>query len=1033
MTEAQGSLPLLWRPRVFTIAPDEPFLPRLAAAVGRGVLFPGRPAPGPLELAQATILLPTRRSARALSHAFLDLFGGASLLPRIRPLGDVDEDEFAFEADGEGGGDLDLPPAISGLGRQLVLMRLLLDWAREYPTHHLGRALRSGPGQAVALARSLAALVQSFETEEVALDALEMLREGDYPEHRAGLLDFLSMVRQRLPEEMGRLGIIGQQQRRSLLIAAEARRLEALGADGGPIIAAGSTGSIPATARLLSVIARLPHGAVVLPGLDASLDAESWAELPPQHPQYGLKRLLERMGLARHEVEPLPGGDSADREERGRAKQRFLSEVMRPAATTERWRDLPMQMPHEQLRLATEGVALIEAPSQREEALIIALIMRHVLEAPEQTGALITPDRRLARRVAAELARWDIAVDDTGGTPVAHVAEGTFLLHLLDAVMAEFGPVPLLALLKHPLAAFGFERAELRRRARLLELVALRGLRPPPGLDGIAQALHNARVAPRRTAPSGLTAKDWRDLDHLVDRVNAALQPLIAAFGAGAAPIHDLTKAHLEAAEAACLRDRHGSALWRGENGQALAALFSGLIEDSAVGPEIEPTLYPPLLRDLMMSRVVRPQASRHPRLAIYGLLEARLIKADVTILGGLNEGVWPGVPQEDPWLNRPMRQAVGLDMPERRLGLAAHDFVQAMSGGRVYGTWSRKIDGAPAVPSRWILRLQTLLQAGGAAALVAPKQPWLAWASQLERPPEQDVVAVPKPRPPLAMRPRRLSVTEIETWIRDPYAIFARHVLRLRPLDELEKLPGPAERGILVHAALQRFAEAWPEQLPEDPASALIDCGRAVFADWMAYPDVSGFWWPQFLKMARWFAHEEVALRRGVLRQLVELKGRILIDQFGTPFELTGRGDRFDLLEDGTVRIIDYKTGSLPTHKQEAANFSPQLLLEAKMVELGGFEALGARPVRELAYIRLTGGNPAGVLQPSGADADLISVIYAGLCNLIAAYDDEAQPYLPRVRIQREDAVLDYDHLSRFAEWQALAAANGESNGEGT
>jgi len=1020
---AERAFPLPDRsPRVFTIAPGAPFLETLADVILSGRLFDAAAPASPLDLARHTVLLPTRRSARALTDAFLNLgSGNATLLPRIRPVGDVDEDDFSFDETGNDASlALELLPPASGTGRQLILMRLLLEWAEAEPDHHLARALRTAPGQAVSLAKSLGNLIQTFETEEVPFARLAELRDGDYPEHRSSLLDFLEMVAERLPAELARLGAMGPAARRSLLIDAEARRL-ALSLPGAPLIAAGSTGSIPATARLLSVIARLPLGAVILPGLDQDLDDEAWLQLPQQHPQFGLKRLLATMEVDRREVVELPSPSGRV----NAAKRRLFSEVMRPASNTERWRDLVTGMTSADLAEATSGLELIEAPGQREEALAIAMIMREVLETPGRTAALITPDRNLSRRVASELARWDIGVNDSAGRPLTQTPEGAFLFLLLDVALNRFAPVPVLSLLKHPLAGLGIEPRDLRRRARLLERVALRGLTPPPGIEGLRQALGNARRQPSRNAPR-LKDEEWAALEDLLDRLESALRPLTETLSIpGPMTVDVMARAHLESAETVAVKDADGLSLWQGEAGKILASVFSGLLEEGSFGPPVDQATYPALLRDLMASRVVRPAADRHPRLAIYGLLEARLMRADVVILGGLNETIWPPVPQEDPWLNRPMRERIGLDLPERRLGLAAHDFVQAVCADRVYATWSTKVGGSPAVPSRWILRLKTLLAATGAEALVAPKSPWMTWVKALDRPDGQEEVCVPRPRPPLSMRPRRLSVTEIETWFRDPYAIFARHVLKLRPLDDLGKLPGPAERGVLVHAALQAFAERWPDRLPPDICGELLNCGRAVFADWMSYPDVAGFWWPQFCKMAQWFATQEATLREGVQRQFVELRGRMELEGPFGPFELIGRADRFDLFEDGDVRIVDYKTGTLPSSDQEKAGFSPQLPLEAAMVERGGFEALGRRQVRKLTYIRLTGGNPPGELRDREAERDKIDGCYDGLLQLIAQYDDESRPYLPRVRLQTEDATTDYDHLSRFSEWQALAAAS--------
>ncbi|QPC42558.1 double-strand break repair protein AddB [Kaustia mangrovi] len=1019
-------------PRVFTVPPGAPFLDRLAAAILAGDLpAPGGEPPDPLALPRYTVLVPTRRAARMLTERFLAHGDGdARLLPQIHPLGDVDEEELALSGEDmadEGG--LDMAPAIAPLERELLLARLLLDWAAENPEHHLGRTLNAGPAQAISLARSLARLIDSLETEELPIDRLDALAGGDYPEHRKTVLDFLTLVRHTLPEALAARGLTGPAARRARLLSIEADRLARTPPD-APVIAAGSTGSIPATARLLSVIARLPRGAVVLPGLDRDLDEAGWAALAPQHPQFGLRQLLDGIGLDREAVMDLTPGPDAPR-------ARLMSEVMRPSETTERWRHAMASLTGPELDAALDGLDAIEAPTPREEALAIALVMRRTLETPGRTAALVTPDRRLARRVAAELERWDVAVDDTAGTPLAQTPQGAFMLHVLDAWTSDFAPVALLALVKHPLAAFGLERAELRRRARGLEIALLRGLRPPAGLDGLAHALK----ARRRAAEEGkvrlhpairrLRPQDWDGLEDLMAR----LQSAFAALGEmpdGPSAIAAHVTAHVTVAEKAAHTPRDDAALWREEAGEALSGFLAGLIEASDAGPALDPRSYAGALRAMMAGRPVRARFGLHPRLAIYGLLEARLVAADVMILGGLNEAVWPSEPEDDPWLNRPMRAEIGLPLPERRIGLAAHDFVQAASAPRVHLTWSRKIDGAPAVPSRWVLRLKALLQTAGAEAALVPESPWLDRASMLDTPDTAMEIAPPRPAPPVEARPRQLSVTRIEEWIRDPYAIFARNILRLEPLDPIDALPGPAERGTLVHGALQRFAERHPERLPDDPVAELMAAGREVFGPWMDYPDVRGFWWPQYERMARWFAAEEETLRTGTARQWAELSGRLELDAPAGAFALTGRADRLDLLQDGTARLIDYKTGQPPSRAQVEAGLSPQLPLEARMVEAGAFEGVGPLPVGALAYIRLTGGEPAGrTVMLDGLDVpQVVEQTVEGLKRLIGHYDRPEQAYIPRAKVMLEDEERDYDHFSRFREWSATRARRDADNG---
>jgi ATP-dependent helicase/nuclease subunit B len=997
-------------PRLFTIPAGLPFLRVLARAVLAGG-FPheGIAEPDPVALSRFTILVPTRRAARALAEAFLDASDGqALLLPRIRPIADVDEIELMAEGLGPSDTELALPPAISGLERRLLLAREIMARPAGSGAHVVTAA------QALALAGELGALIDSFETEEVDFGRVASLVADEFAGHWAQTLDFLEVVTRRLPEIMAGRGLMGPAARRNRLIDAEAARLAAGPVD-GPVIAAGSTGSIPATGRLLAAVARLADGAVVLPGLDLDLDEETWQSLTapeapePGHPQYGMKLLLDAIGAPRDIVRPMAGETA-----RPASRTRLLGEALRPAETTDRWAGADAgQAGADEI----EGLTVVEAPSPREEAAVVALILRRALETPGRTAALVTPDRGLARRVSAELDRWGVEADDSAGHPLRLTPAGTLMMAILEAVEDGLAPVPLLTLLKHPLAAFGGERGEARGLARSLEIAALRGVRPGPGIEGLRAALAAGGPAP------GLGA--------YVDRVEHALGPLLDLFQQpGEMGLAPLVSAHAAAAEAVSDDGSGGAAaLWSGDAGESLAGFLGELMENAAGAPALGPRDYTSVLSTLLDGVVVRPRAHRHPRIAILGLLEARLLDADVMVLGGLNEGVWPPTTTVDAWLNRPMRAELGLQPPERRIGLTAHDFVQAACSPEVYLTRARKADNAPTVPSRWLLRLDALLEGMGLKDRIRPGggEPWLAWAQGLDdhggpaRP-----VPMPRPAPPVEIRPRRLSVTRVEDWIRDPYAIFARYVLGLVPLDPIDADPGAAERGTMVHEAMSRFLEEVAGQIGPDALARLIAIGEEVFSLHMDRPSVAAFWWPRFRRAAAWFVEQEAALRDGVTRQVSEVVGATTIDGPAGPFELGARADRIDLMADGTLRICDYKTGRPPSVKQVEAGLSPQLSLEAVIAANGGFEGLDAADVSALVYLGLSGGDPPGELREIPEPATRAAEALDGLRRRITAFDDPATAYLPRRVAEFERWAYDYDRLARHAEW-SLQAARGE------
>ncbi|MBU0888522.1 MAG: double-strand break repair protein AddB, partial [Alphaproteobacteria bacterium] len=668
----------------------------------------------PLALSRMLILLPTRRGGRSLRDAFLRLADGRPmLLPRMMPLGDLDSEEIDLQGGEEmlSGEGLDIAPPIPGLQRQLLLARLILK---------LGEKLEDGPrrpDQAVRLAVELARLLDQVQTEHLSFDKLAGLVPAEYAKHWQITLEFLRIVTEAWPALLAEIGALDPAERRNRVLAAQADIWRASPPD-HPVVVAGSTGSVPATRDLMAAIAGLPQGMIVLPGLDKDSDDATWAviEEDESHPQFNLAHLIRHLGIARADVRdwvenpPMP-------------RQRLIAEALRPASTTEAWRQAA---PFSEADLA--GISRIDCATAQEEAGVIALLLRQALEVPGRTAALVTPDRALARRVAAELARWEVQVDDSAGVPLMETPPGSFL-RLTAALAAErAAPLALLAALKHPLAAGGEDPADFRRRLRLLEEAALRGPRPQDGVAGIRLALEqNIREIEERTQrphrPRFAALFPW------LDRLEALLAPMAALMAQDSVDLAELLETHGRLAEAlAASRDAPGPVrLWQGEAGEAAANFLAELREAAGTLGSADPGLYPALLDALLAGRVVRPRQSSHPRLSIWGPLEARLQQADLVVLGGLNEGTWPPAAGSDPWMSRPMRASFGLPLPERRIGLSAHDFAQAFAAPEIVLTRAEKVEGAPSVPSRWLLRLDTVL--GSAAPVLRQAEPvWRDW-----------------------------------------------------------------------------------------------------------------------------------------------------------------------------------------------------------------------------------------------------------------------------------------------------------------
>lgn len=980
-------------PRVLNIAPNRPFLDTLAA----GLL--SEAGDDPQSLADHLILLPTRRACRELAEAFLRAGAGRPLiLPSVRPLGDVDEEALSFHLSA-GDEMLTLPPPIPEARRTLLLTRLILSWRQE-------KDITSD--QAVRLAVELARLLDQVQTERLDFANLKDLAPDEFASHWQDVLEFLEIVTVHWPKILDAEDCLDPADRRNRLLETQAELWRDAPPE-TPVIAAGSTGSIPATAELLQVVRGLPNGRIVLPGLQSDMDKATQRAVlaEPTHPQHGLLRLLRRLEVP---VSDVPEWD-ADTAPAGPATRSwFFAEALRPAETTDTWRHLA-PVPAEKLA----GVQRINCANEAEEAGVIALVMRHALEEQERTAALITPDRQLARRVAAELGRWGIEIDDSAGRPLTETPPGVFLRLVARAAAEELAPVTLLAALKHPLASGGMARSAFLSLVRGFEKEYLRGPRPGPGIGGLCALL---KANPEQAAR----------FEPVVEAAERCLGPLAKMLRDGVHDFPALIDEHLMAAETLSATDEVDGPqrLWAGDDGEALAAAVSELRQAAPVLDQVAGIDYAALFETLMAGAILRPRYGLHPRLHIWGPLEARLLHTDLAILGGLNEGVWPPDPGNDPWMSRPMRAKFGLPAPERRIGLAAHDFAQAAAASELVLTRSAKSEGAPTVPSRWLTRLETVLDGVGMANALAPKKDWQALYHALSRPERTVRIDPPAPRPPLEARPRELSVTRVEMWMREPYAIYADKILKLRPLDPLESDPGVADRGSFIHDALDRFVRDHPGDLPPDGLGRLLEYGREAFGDALTRPAVAAFWWPRFRRIAEWFLARERERRAELISDsCTEVQGRILLKGKNGGFALTAKADRIDRLKTGGFAIIDYKTGLPPSDNTVAFGFAPQLPLEAVILADGGFKNVTAGDTVEMAYWRLSGGEPPGEIRPvKGDPAELARSAREGLIGLIDAFDDPATPYMATPRPAWATSWNDYEHLARNAEWSAGGGA---------
>jgi ATP-dependent helicase/nuclease subunit B len=1038
--------------RVFSVPLSAPLLRTVVAALIDGRLVDGFEARAhPEKLAEVTLYLPTRRAGRMAREIFLDqLNADAVVLPRIVALGDIDEDELALAEEAEqygGAAPLEIPPKLGELDRRLTLAKLVGAWAKG-PV--LAPLVVGGPASTLALAGDLARLMDDMVTRGVGWNALDGLVPDQLDQYWQYSLEFLQVAQQAWPAHLEEIKKIEPAARRDRLIEAEAARLTVH--RGGPVIAAGSTGSMPATAKFLHAVASLPQGAVVLPGLDTDLDDDAWQLIggirnaqgkftaPPasNHPQFAMYALLDRLGIKRGDVEIL--GEPAPL-----GRDVLVSEAMRPSNATAAWyQRLGQPDIVEKISAGLTNLAVIEAANPEMEALAIAVAMREARHL-DKSAALVTPDRALARRVMAALGRWNLKFADSGGDALMDTSAGIFARLTAEAAARQLEPPTLLALLKHPLCRLGGAHRAFEDAVETLELALLRGTRPQAGSEGLARDFARFRLELkklRRRETSSLHGSEPRtrlrddELDRagqLIERLHKALSPLESLNASKPYDFAELAERHRNALMDLS-RDQHGVAIaFDGPEGSGLASAFDELLgERSRSGLMVQLGDYPEVFQTAFGDRMVRRPESPSTQLHIYGQLEARLTQSDRVILGGLIEGVWPPAPRTDPWLSRPMRHELGLDLPERRIGLSAHDFAQLLGADDVILSHAAKVRGAPAVASRFLHRLEAVAGEERWHAAKAAGEKYVRFADQLDQPGRIDPISQPAPKPPRATRPLKLSVTAIEDWLRDPYTIYAKYILKLAPLDPVDMPLSAADRGSAIHDALGEFTQTFATTLPKHPALALRGIGEKYFAPLMERPEARALWWPRFLRIAEWFADWEIARRDNIGMIAAEIRGEIPIAlDHDRTFVLSARADRIERRHDGTFAILDYKTGQPPTGKQVRMGLSPQLTLEAAILREGGFADIPAgASVGELVYVRLSGNNPPGeqkslelkinkgdTAQPPDAAA---TEARWKLEVLVRAFENEDQAYTSLNLSMWSNRYGSYDDLARIKEWSA-------------
>jgi ATP-dependent helicase/nuclease subunit B len=939
----------------------------------------------PEALGRVEIFVNTQRMARRLKEILID--DGALLLPKIRVITEIANHPRL---------PILLPKPVSKLRRQLILAQLV------------GKLLDAdntlAPQSAkYDLAESLSGLLDEMQGEGIAIQTLSGISVEDQSGHWKRSLEFLNILASYWDNDSP---IDAQDRQRNAALGFA--RSWVVSPPQHPILAIGSTGSRGETALFLRAVAALPQGAIVLPGLDRALKQNDWdaltaADTPVDNPQSTLAGFCKSAGVSLSQI-----ADWTVQRPVNTARNALVSLALRPAPFTDQWLDDgPRLVPL--LKEAVAGLSLVQADSPKEEAMALALRLRAAAEAG-QRAVLITPDRVLTRRVTAVLQRWNILPDDSAGRPLHLTPPGIFLRMIAGCMGSRLTPLDMVALLKHPLSDSGTPDGTSRRFAHEYERSKLRGGAPFVDFDNI---------------------RDWADKD-----VNDPQRRVWADWVVRClAPFESITNgdlaafltAHLLAAETLAAgpiaAENHG--LWLKENGKSAAGVFAKLADEVDVAGGLSVADYQALFANVMKGVTVREAIASHPLIAIWGTLEARVESADLVILGGLNDTVWPGVENPDPWLNRSMRAQIGLPTPERLIGLSAHDFQQGCGAAQLIISRSIRDGDSPTVPSRWIVRLLNLLNGLGAEGeaavrdVVAKGHEWLTYARLVDRP-QKPVPTAPRPAPvpPAHARLKQLSVTQVERLIRDPYAIYAQKILQLKKLDPLGREPDALIRGIALHAVVERFVTTWPDTLPEDARTALLSVAEEALQDEVPWPALQRIWLARLARIAGWFVAGEHE-RRGQARIVgQEVQGERRIAELD--FTLTAKADRIDQDADGGLIIYDYKSGSPPS-KDEIKYFKKQLHLEAAIVAEGGFDGVPQGIPVAWEYIGLSGSGQetAGKTLREPTSVEEAELVWRELTELVSAYRNPAKGFPARPRMQKMGFSYEYDHLARKGEWE--------------
>ncbi len=968
----------------------------------------------PEHLADLHILLPTRRAVRMMADIFLDLTNGAPMiLPRLRAVADIDDAELELWVHGATRILPDIHPAISNIERQAVLTQML---QKRDPTLNYARA--SG------MARALGELMDRVADEDLSLDAMDHLVPSEYAAHWQLTVEFLSILRTVWPTYLEDRKLQNATTRRSLLLRTLAAHWAAH-PPASPIWIAGVTGSLPAVADLMRVIANCPNGHVILSGFDPSISDDAKEDL--QHPHYQTHQTLSRLSISPHDVRVWPEYPLDTADKRDVARGEFWNHVLCTNIASDRWTELKHAPNRTEFGDVLSGLRLISCKNRPQEARIIAAAARHILSDQNARLAIVTPDRALAQDIISACARFKIDVNDSAGDVLSDTAPARFMFLCLKTVMGGYHPVDLLSLLRDP-----FFNPSLLSREAMDRIDRLsRGVRPPAHVDGLMAELIRRGQDAKYPVRDALSTDDQDQLAHIF----SICSNFERTFCQDNLSVLDRIRAHITLAEQLSAHDDHDvSALWTEDDGITLARFFQDLLASADMLPKIVDRDYVDFLADMMSGIRVNARGVGHPRLALLGIFESRLISCTHVILAGMNEGIWPQGPRIDPWLSRRMRQDFGLPLDDIQTGRMAHDFLQLVRRNQVIMTRSEQLNGEITVSSRWWQRLETVIHALGYNPQSLAADDLVAWVGARDAAQKTKNIKVmrPMPTPPCHLRPRKISATNIDLLIKNPYAFYARHILRLFPLDGYDMDVDGRIRGIILHRVTEKFISSFQGDLPGLFAPQILEILSDVLRVEIHDPVVRATLWPRLERVLLNFLDQEKDWRsQGFSSRFLEQKWHLNLDIQGEPYTITARFDRLDQHRDGAYALVDYKTSaSIPSKKDALNGAAAQIPIEIWLARDGKNQNMAEDSKgMPLAYALLWPISARKFdLHPwDKTDVEALCQIAArDVPRILSAYHNDHTPYLPVPDPSLAPDFDDYTHLARRAEWWGMDRPEG-------